>query len=151
MKRFALAVLALLIAAGATFAQEKRGTPAQAMSLVKKAIEYYKANGKEKAFAEFSNPKGQFVNGDLYIFVYDMKGVCVAHGADAKRIGKDQSGGKDADGKFFVKERIELAKTKGKGWQEYKFLNPESHKTEAKTAFVEKCDDYIFGAGAYKP
>jgi cytochrome c len=35
-----------------------------------------------------------------------MDGLVLAHGADKKRIGD-----KDVDGKEFVKERIELAKT----------------------------------------
>jgi cytochrome c len=49
-----------------------------------------------------------------------------------------------------VKERIDIAKTKGKGIQNYKFTNPESKKIEDKAAYIEKSDDYIFGCGAYK-
>ncbi len=33
-------------------------TAAEATALVDKAIAFYKANGKDKAFAEFNNPKG---------------------------------------------------------------------------------------------
>jgi hypothetical protein len=57
---------------------------------------------------------------------------------------------KDADGKEFVKERIELAKTRGKGWQNYKFSNPLTKKNEEKTAYIEKADDVIVGSGVYK-
>jgi signal transduction histidine kinase len=126
------------------------GTPAEAEAMVKKAIAFYKANGQEKAFAEISNPTGQFVKDDLYVFVYDMKGKCVAHGFNQKMVGKDLIDLKDADGKFFVKERVEIAKTKGKGWQDYMFTNPTNKKLEHKTAYVEKVDDFIFGCGAYK-
>jgi cytochrome c len=89
------------------------GTPAQAEAMVKKAAAYLKANGKDKALAEISNPKGQFVDRDLYVFVYDMNGKCVAHGFNQKMIGKDLADMKDPDGKFYVKERIEISKTKG--------------------------------------
>jgi hypothetical protein len=151
MKRmFVMAVVMMFLVAFSGFALAADGTPAEAKALVKKAVDYMKANGKEKAFAEFSNPKGKFVNGDLYIFVYDMNGKCVAHGFNQKMIGKDLKEMKDPDGKFYVKERIEIAKTKGSGWQDYKFTNPTSKKLESKTAYIEKYEDVIVGCGAYK-
>ena len=39
---------------------------------------------------------------------------------------------------------------KGKGWQNYKWTNPQTKKIEDKTAYIEKVDDMIFGCGAYK-
>ncbi|MBA4391845.1 MAG: histidine kinase [Syntrophus sp. (in: bacteria)] len=126
------------------------GTPAEAEALVKKAIAEIKSSGKDKAFAEINNTKGKFTDRDLYVFVYDMSGKCVAHGFNQKMIGKDLVDMKDPDGKFYVKERIEISKTKGKGWQDYKFTNPVSKKVENKTAYIEKLDDLIVGAGAYK-
>jgi cytochrome c len=65
-------------------------------------------------------------------------------------VGMDLSTAKDADGKSFVKERIDIAKTKGKGWQDYKFTNPSTKKIEQKTAYIERVDDLIFGCGSYK-
>jgi signal transduction histidine kinase len=126
------------------------GTPSEAEAMVKKAVEFLKANGKDKALAEFSNPKGKFIDRDLYIFVYDLDGKCVAHGFNQKMIGKDLLEMKDPDGKFYVKERIEIVKSKGSGWQDYKFTNPLSKKLEQKTAFVQKVEDVIIGCGAYK-
>ena len=127
-----------------------QGSTEEAEALVKKAISYYKANGPEKTFTEISDTKGQFVKGDLYVFVYDLSGKCVAHGGNSKMVGKDLIDLKDADGKDFVKERIEIAKTKGSGWQNYKWTNPVSKQIESKTAYIQKVDDYIFGCGAYK-
>jgi cytochrome c len=152
MKRTCLAVLVVvffLATTGLTFAAAN-GTPAEAKALVKKAVNYIKANGKDKAFAEISNPTGQFVDRDLYVFVYDMTGKCVAHGFNQKMIGKDLIDMKDADGKLYVQERIEIGKSKGTGWQDYKFTNPLSKKIEHKTAYLEKIDDFIVGSGAYK-
>jgi hypothetical protein len=54
-------------------------------------------------------------------------------------------------GKYVIKERIEIAKTKGAGWQDYIFINPISNKVESKTACFEKYGDIIVGCGAYKP
>jgi len=142
-------ILFLVSTVSSTFAGQY-GTAAEAEAMVKKAISYIKANGKDVAFRELSNPKGQFIDRDLYIFVYDLNGKCVAHGFNQKMIGKDLLEMKDTDGKFYVKERIEIAKTKGKGWQDYKFTDPVSKKIEQKSAYVERLDDLIVGCGIYK-
>jgi cytochrome c len=145
-----IGVCFLVVMAGSiTFAAEF-GTTAEAEAMVKKAIQLIKAEGKEKAFAEISNPKGKFVDRDLYIFVYDMDGKCVAHGFNQKMIGKELIEIKDSDGKSYVKERVEIAKTKGKGWQDYKFTDPITKKIEPKSAYVERVENLIVGCGVYK-
>ncbi len=126
------------------------GTAAEAEAMVKKAVAHIKANGKEKAFADFSNPKGGFVDRDLYITVYDLTGNCLAHGANSKMIGKNFIGLKDPDGVEFVKERVNLAKTKDRFWQDYKFTNPISKKIEPKSMYCEKVGDIIVNCGIYK-
>jgi cytochrome c len=152
MKRFLVILLAGFLAISfATVARAAEfGTAAEAEAFVKKATALIKAQGPEKAFAEISNPKGKFIDRDLYIFVYDMSGKCVAHGFNQKMIGIDLIDMKDPDGKFYVKERVEIATTKGKGWQDYKFTNPVSKKLENKRAYIEKIDNYIVGCGIYK-
>lgn len=152
MKKFIVSmmvVLFLIVTGSILFAAEK-GTKAEAEAMVKKAIAFYQANGKDKTFAAVSDPKGQFIDKDLYIFVYDMNGKCVAHGFNQKMIGKDLLEMKDSEGKAYVKERIDIAKKKGKGWQDYMFTNPLSKKLEHKTAYIEKVDEFIFGCGVYK-
>ncbi len=139
----------LLIAASIAFAAEF-GTTAEAEAMVKKAIQLIRTDGRDKAFVEINNPKGKFVDRDLYIFVYDMEGKCVAHGFNPKMIGKDLIEMKDPDGKYFVKERIEIAKTQGKGWQDYKFTDPITKKLEPKSAYVERVENLIVGCGVYK-
>jgi len=145
-----ISVSFLVVSLGRVSLAGEFGTKEEAEAMVKKAINMIKTEGKEKAFAEINNPKGKFVDRDLYIFVYDMNGKCVAHGFNPKMIGKDLLEMKDPDGKYFVKERIEIAKTKGKGWHDYKFTNPISKKMEQKTAYIEKVDDLIVGCGVYK-
>ncbi|MFZ8420382.1 cache domain-containing protein, partial [Staphylococcus aureus] len=79
-------------------------TKEQCVAFVQKAAAYVKANGKEKAMAEFSDPKGKFVEGDLYLFVYDLKGVnlAVGNGNANKMVGKNLLNLPDPDGKLFV-------------------------------------------------
>lgn len=125
-------------------------TKAEAVALVKKAVAYINANGKEEAFAEISNPNGQFVDRELYIFVYDLNGQCMAHGLNQKMIGKVLIDLTDPDGKKFNKELIEVAKSKGKGWVDFKFTNPLTKKIQDKTGYVELCQDVVIGSGIYR-
>lgn len=131
------------------FAGDK-GTADEAVAMVKKAVAYVKAHGKEKAFAEVDNPNGQFKDRDLYIFVVDFNGVVLAHGANPKLIGKNLTDLKDVDGKYFVKTYVDLAQTQGKGWTDFKWVNPVSKAIEPKSAYVEKVDGYLMGCGIYK-
>jgi cytochrome c len=127
-----------------------QGTKDEAVAMVKKAIEYIKANGNEKAFQDFSDPKGKFVDRDLYIVVYDMTGKCLAHGQKKNMVGKDLIDFKDTDGKEFMKERIELMKKEQNAWQDYKFMNPVSKEIEPKSMYLERMGDLIVGCGIYK-
>lgn len=148
-----LAVLVIgcvLVAGAGVAAAADMGTKDEAVAMVKKAVGFIKANGAEKAYAEFSNPKGQFVDRDLYIAVYDMNGKCLAHGANAKMIGRDLLDNKDVDGKEFVKERVEMMKKDPSGWQDYKFRNPTSNQVEPKSMYIERVNDVIVGCGIYK-
>jgi cytochrome c len=152
MKRIFVVLVAglVLFSLAAISYSAEYGTAKEAEALVKKAIANIKASGQEKGFSDISDPKGKFIDRDLYIFVYDMSGKCVAHGFNKGMIGKELIDMKDSDGKYFVKERVEIAKSKGSGWQDYKFTNPTSRKIEHKRAYVEKYENYIVGCGIYR-
>jgi cytochrome c len=150
MKKFTAQMVIGLFVAFCGVAVVEGTTKADAEGMVKKAIAFVKENGKEKGFAEINNQKGRFVKEDVYVTVYDMNGKCLAHGANAKLIGKDLYNMKDPDGMAYVQERIKIAKAKGRGWQDYKFRNPVSKGIEPKTVYVEKHGEMIFSAGVYK-
>ena len=124
-------------------------TKAEAEALVKKTVAYAKANGVEKCLHEVNNPAGQLKNGDLYIFVYDLNGTVMAHGANTKMIGKNLMKTQDGDGKFYVMDLVTLGKTQGKGWLAFKFPNPVTRAIEPKVAYVELYDGLVFGSGVY--
>jgi signal transduction histidine kinase len=126
------------------------GTAAEAKAMMEKATAFFKANGKEKAFAEFNNPKGQFIKDDLYIFVIDTTGAVFAHGGNPLLVGKSLIGLKDSDGKPFIKGLIDAANAKGTGWFDYNWTNPTTKKVQAKSTYFEKVGDLVFGCGIYK-
>lgn len=148
MKTLTAAVLLLTLAAPAR--SEEYATSKDAEQLVHRAAAFLKKEGKEKAIAAFQDRKGAFVYRDLYVFAYTMDGVCLAHPTKPERVGKNNLGDKDPDGKEFVRERIEIAKKQGKGWQEYKFNNPVTNRVEQKVAYFELVNGVLLVSGAYK-
>ena len=128
-----------------------KGTADEAVAMVKKAAAKIKAEGKEKAFAAFADPNNkEFHDRDLYIFVYDMNGVNLTHGNNPKMVGKNLLEMKDREGKPLIREMVEVAKTKGKSWVDYKWPNPVTQTVESKSSYVEKVDDMVVGSGIYK-
>lgn len=121
-----------------------------AIAMVEKAANLMKAEGKDKLINEVNVKDGPFHKGELYVFVYDMTATILAHPVNAKLIGKNTYEMADPDGKFYRKEIVEVAKTKGTGWVDYKYKNPTTNKVEAKTSYVMKVGDVILVAGIYK-
>ncbi|HEY8605581.1 MAG TPA: cache domain-containing protein [Noviherbaspirillum sp.] len=144
----AIVVMNAALSTGAIAAD--KGTKEEATALSKKAIAFYKANGKDKAYAEINNKSGQFVDRDLYVYVVDTSGHVRAHGTNPKLIDKDLMQLKDADGKAFVAEVVELVKANKTGWVDYKWTNPVSKQIESKTTYVEPMGDLGFAVGVYK-
>lgn len=149
--RHLLAALgAALSLAGVTAAHANNASAAEATAMVKQGVAFIKSAGKDKAYAEISNKAGKFIDRDLYLVVYGLDGTVRAHGANEKMIGKNLIELKDIDGKPFVKERVELAQSKGTFWQDYKFTNPVTKKVEPKRMYCEKLDDSVVCGGIYK-
>jgi cytochrome c len=144
-----VAALALLAAAGAPAFAGEFATKDDATAMVTKAVAFVQAQGPEKAYAEFSNKSGGFVDRDLYVVVYGMDGKVLAHGANAKLVGKDMLDATDVDGKYYVKERLALAAKKADFWQDYKFVNPVTKKIEPKQMFCHPLSDTAVCAGIY--
>lgn len=151
MNRLTVAMLAgCLLVTGAARAEEKPGTRDEAVAMVKRAAAFIKANGREKAFAEIGNPKGKFVDRDLYVTVYDLGGTCLAHGFNPKMVGKNMIGLKDPDGKAFIQERSEVARTRDAFWIDYRYINPTTKQIGDKSMYTEKVGDLLVSCGVYK-
>jgi cytochrome c len=145
-----LMALALTLSLCAPAMASKDASKDDALAMVKKGVAFIKANGTEKGYAEVSNKAGAFIDRDLYLVVYGLDGKCLAHGANPKQIGRDLIDLTDVDGKYFVKERVAMAKTKPTGfWQEYKFTNPVSKKIEPKVMYCEKLGETAVCGGVY--
>lgn len=131
-------------------AADSGATAEQATDMVKKGVAFIKTNGKDKGYAEITSKTSQFKLQDLYLVVYGLDGTVHAHGANEKMVGRNLIDLKDVDGKAFVRERVEMAKSKNTFWQDYKFTNPTNKKVEPKTMYCEKLEDTVVCGGIYK-
>jgi signal transduction histidine kinase len=103
-----------------------------------------------KAFADFSQPNGNWVVGELYIFCQAPDGVILAHGANPALIGRNFSNVIDPDGKPANKEINRVGFTYGEGWVHFKWPNPVTNKVQPKSAWVVKVnDEAVCGSGYY--
>ena len=124
-----------------------------AMDLVAKAQALIKEQGMEKVIPLINDPKGSLVQGEIYVFSFDFNNVCLAHGANAKMVGKDMGDLKDPNGVFLIREFAKIVKDSGHGWVDYAWTNPVTKKLGSKSSYVERIpgtESYV-GAGIYNP
>ncbi|HVO66015.1 MAG TPA: cache domain-containing protein [Syntrophales bacterium] len=116
---------------------------------VDRAVDFYKASGKRIALAEYTNPSGQFVQDEMYIYVLNPRGTMLAHGVNEKFVGEEFIDIKDYDGKQFIKEIVDTANKVGSGWVTYLWYNPVTKEVLPKKAYFRKVDDLIICSGVY--
>lgn len=150
IRRLVCCGLVALCATGVS-AQEQ-GSKDEARALVDKALAHIKSAGMDTAFGDFSTPGSKpWHDRDLYLFAYDFNGKNVAHGANPKLRNTSLIDLKTADGKFLIREMIEMAKTKGEGWIDYTWPHPQTKALEKKSAYVKRIPGYdgFVGCGVY--
>ena len=150
MKLFATtAALCLAIAAAPALANGP--TEKDAIAMVERGVALVKAKGKDEMMKKINAKDAEYVQGELYIDMRDLKtGIVLAHPYNPSIVGKDLTDVPDANGKKYRREIIELAAAKGKGWVDYQYKNPTSGKIEPKTTFIQRVDDVVLEAGIYK-
>lgn len=148
MKKIILSGILSVIAINPVIASEKFATKEEAQTMVKQVHSALKT-AKEQTIKEIIDKDAKWNKADLYPVVYDKEGTALAHGQNPKQVGKNLILLKDSDGKEFIKERLEMAKTQKSFWQDYKFKDPVTSKVLNKEAYCE-VEDLIVCAGVYK-
>jgi len=128
----------------------------EVMLFVEKAVAFALVHGQKTAIKAFSNPKGKFVHGHLYIFgnIYKgkNKGLNITQGYQTKQyLGKNEYNLQDAKGKFMIREAITIAQ-EGGGWINYVWENPETQKLAKKHAYILPVPgkNYFLASGYYE-
>jgi len=152
MRHMTLAWMLISVLSVNAQAVDKAAAKAQAEKFVKDAVALAKQKGKAELFKETSQATGRFhlkKGASLYLFIYNQEGVCLAHGSKPVLVGLNRLDSKDPEGKFYVKEFIQVVKGKGKGWVDYKYPDPATGKIEPKSTYVEGFEELVVCAGAY--
>jgi signal transduction histidine kinase len=129
------------------------GTPAtmeEMVAFVEKAYEYAQVHGKEAALAEFNAQSGRFVEGELYLFAYDLEGNTLALPFQPDLLGKNRWNTTDANDAPFIQEIIHTGQSGG-GFVRSLYLDPADNFTVTpKISYVMMVDqDWVIGSGVY--
>ncbi|WP_310620609.1 cache domain-containing protein [Flexibacterium corallicola] len=90
-------------------------------------------------------------DGNEYVFIFGFDYRGVMHPLNDALLGRDLSGAKDADGKEYVRETIDLGRYKGQGFIEYNYID-ENKEANDKISYVVSFPEWkwVIGSGVYK-
>ena len=129
--------------------QHAHGSTHGAVEMVKKGVAYIDEHGEKLAYAEFTREDGQFRNGAHYLVVYRLDGLVLAHGQNWKMVDKNLIRLRDLDGKPFIKETVELAKSQAVFWMDHRFINPVTKKVEPMRMYCERRKNTVICSGHF--
>jgi cytochrome c len=147
-----VALAALVLAIGPAFGASNSAAPTrdEVIAQVVKAVEFYKANGRQRTLAVFNRKDGPFAKGMDYVDIHDTNGVCLAHPLSPDIVGANRLDVADMHGKHFILEIVTAARSQTSGWVTYMRENPNTGQVEHKIAYWQMQDGLIFKAGTYE-
>ena len=108
------------------------------------------AVGRDKAFAEFHDANGAFIDRDLYIFVFDRNGTISVFGSKPVLVGQPAGAIPGLEPVSFL-QRAWGAADAGGGWILYDVLRPGTKAMTPKQSYILPLGKHEFiGCGAYR-
>ncbi len=105
------------------------------------------------AFDIIRSPSSEFIFLNSYIFIKDDKGNELLNVAFPELEGTNVANIQDSEGKYFVREELEILKTRDDCWMEYMWPKPGETKPSKKLSYAKKVvvdnRTLIVGAGYY--
>jgi methyl-accepting chemotaxis protein len=133
-----------------TYIKLRQGTADEALDIVTRALALVQSVGFEQAFTVFHDKEGGFVDRDLYVFVFDRRGVYRVMGADINRVGTSLFESPGVDAQQLLDDAWRRCE-QGGGWVEYNITNPATGDVRGKSSYVMPLDeDRLIGCGAYR-
>lgn len=147
---FLMLAAILLTTVYPVLAETQKITPQMAADHVKKAVRLIEEKGPDIAFPILSDPDGEYVDGELYVFTYNMEGTIIQHLRPAL-VGKNMMNIKDKEGKCLACEFLRIAKEQGQGWSQYWWPKPGSGELSIKVSYIMKVPSHAMfvGVGVY--
>lgn len=126
-------------------------TRAELYDMVNRAVSYAQVNGPGKTLAEINNPKGPFVEGDLFVWAEGFNGTVLADPYWKEGIGMNYLDETDPNGAKITQVSISAIRS-GTGFSHVMFTETSGTGTEAvpKLVYVKPVDDtWWIGGGIY--
>lgn len=122
----------------------------RAKALLSKAVSAYKQDG-DKAFAAFSR-QGEFVDGELYVFVVDSKGTMLASGGPSVvLIGRNISTTLDPSLQQQFAQALKSPESGKVQQADYRWKNWADGKVERKHVYYQRVGERFIAVGYYIP
>ena len=133
-----------------TYIKLRQGTADEALALTTRAHNLLQQVGFEQAFQVFHDKEGGFVDRDLYVFVFDRRGVYRVMGADVNRVGSSLFDAPGVDAQQLLDDAWHRCE-QGGGWVEYNIINLATSDVRGKSSYVLPInDELLVGCGAYR-
>lgn len=102
------------------------------------------------AFDILRDPKSEFIFHTNYVFVLNNEGLLVVH---PEIEGTNLYDSQDVNGKYFIREMLEVGREFGSGWVDYWWNKPGEDEASAKLSYIRQVevdgDILIVGIGVY--
>ena len=106
---------------------------------------FYDSNESREEFCRLFIDHIKFYDdGSGYFFVNNFDGINIAHGADPSHEGQNDYDLQDQDGKYIIRDMINIAENQGSDYYEYKWINPKTGNVEKKIVYVSRIGDYDY-------
>ncbi|MCD6329375.1 MAG: cache domain-containing protein [Candidatus Cloacimonetes bacterium] len=116
---------------------------------VNEAAEIINAEGIA-AFEELRDPKSEYIFNNNYVFVLDDEGMLLVH---PEIEGTNLYDTQDVNGKYFIRDMLEVGRENGCGWVDYWWNKPGEDEASAKSSYVKQIavdgDILVVGVGVY--
>jgi cytochrome c len=123
-------------------------SPAQARSMLMKAIAHYKAVGRKQALADFTAQKPPFRDRDLYIVCVDRQSRISANGAFPDDVYASADLVKASNGEGAGTEAWKATEATGEVTVRYRWIKPTAHQMEWNLGFYARVGEDVCGVGA---
>jgi methyl-accepting chemotaxis protein len=129
----------------------RRGTADEAYAMVQRGLALVKKIGLSAATTQFNDPHGSYISRDLYLFVFDRRGVYKVFSSTPGNVGKRVHDIRGLDGDHVIREGFGAAE-QGGGWIDYEVVNPVTNVVDLKTSYIlPLSEDLLIGCGVFKP
>jgi hypothetical protein len=144
----------LLLAIAVVTAQvvvSQHATAADAKAMLARAVDHYRAVGRQQALEDFTSEQPPFVDRDLYVMCVGRDHVMSANGGFPGLVGVSADVLTDLAGTPLGRALWEAASTAEEGSIRYDGMDPISRTSAVKITFFRKVGDDVCGVGIYAP